>query len=55
MKMPARRKPGPKQDAYSSATETPITGPITTSMTLGGTRIPSVPPAVIAPADILTS
>ena len=32
-----------------------MTGPITTSITLGGTRMPSVPPAVIAPADILMS
>ena len=33
----------------------PITGPITTSMTLGGMRMPSVPPAVMMPADICTS
>ena len=29
-----------------------MTGPITTSMTLGGTRMPRVPPAVMAPADM---
>ncbi len=28
-----------------------MTGPITTSMMLGGIRMPSVPPAAIAPAD----
>ena len=33
----------------------PITGPMTTSITLGGIRIPSVPPAVMMPADICTS
>jgi len=31
------------------------TGAITTSMTEGGMRIPSVPPAAIAPADMRAS
>src|SRR5262245_56154693 len=52
MKMPASRNPGPKHEAYSSATDTPMTGPMTTSITLGGTRMPRVPPAVMAPADM---
>jgi hypothetical protein len=30
-----------------------MTGPITISMTLGGIRMPSVPPAAIAPAESL--
>ena len=30
-------------------------GPITTNMMLGGISIPNVPPAVIVPADSLTS
>ena len=47
----ARRKPGPKAAPYSLATDTFITGPMTTSMTLGGIRMPSVPPAAMAPAD----
>ena len=42
---------GPKAAAYRSATDTPSTGPITFSMTEGGSRMPSVPPAVLAPAD----
>ena len=29
----------------------PMVGPITTSITLGGIRMPSVPPAAMAPAD----
>jgi hypothetical protein len=48
--MLASRNPGPKADAYRSATETPSTGPMTISITEGGTRIPSVPPAAIEPA-----
>ena len=51
MKIPASRKPGPNAAAYSSGTETPITGPITTSITLGGIRMPRLPPAVMAPAE----
>jgi len=38
--------------AKSSMMEAPITGPMTTSMTLGGIRMPRHPPAVITPADI---
>ena len=37
------------------STGTPTIGPITISMTEGGIRMPSVPPAVITPADIGTS
>jgi hypothetical protein len=48
-------KPGPNAAAYSSATETPSTGPITISITEGGMRMPSVPPAAIAPAESLAS
>ena len=36
-------------------TETPTTGPKTTSSTLGGIKIPRHPPAVITPADMATS
>jgi hypothetical protein len=49
VKRPASRKPGPNDAAYSSTTDTPIIGPITTSITLGGIRMPRLPPAVIAP------
>ena len=55
MYIPASMKPGPQAASYSFATETPSTGPMTTSITEGGIRIPSVPPAAIAPADIRTS
>ena len=41
--------------ANRSTTDTPTTGPMTTSMTLGGIRMPRVPPAVIIPADMRTS
>jgi hypothetical protein len=41
--------------ANSLMMDTPTTGPITTSITLGGIRIPSVPPAVIAPAESFVS
>ena len=37
--------------AKRSVAGTPTTGPITISITDGGIRMPSVPPAVIAPAD----
>jgi hypothetical protein len=53
--MPASRNPGPNAAAYRSATETPSTGPITISMTDGGIRMPSVPPAVMVPAASLAS
>ena len=42
--------PGRIAAVNKRATETCITGPMTTSMMLGGMRIPSVPPAVMAPA-----
>jgi hypothetical protein len=48
------RKPAEGR-AYSRFTGTPMVGPITTSMTLGGIRIPKVPPAAIAPAESLAS
>ena len=51
MYMAASRKPGPKAAEYSRFTGTPMVGPITTSMTEGGMRMPSVPPAAIAPDD----
>src|SRR3989304_2602622 len=51
MYKPPIRNPGPKAAAYNLDTDTPSTGPITTSMTLGGMRIPSVPPAATAPAE----
>ena len=34
-----------------SVAGTPTTGPMTISMTEGGIRMPSVPPAVMAPAE----
>jgi hypothetical protein len=37
--------------AKRSVAGTPTTGPITISITDGGIRMPSVPPAVIAPAE----
>ena len=41
--------------AKRSVTGTPTTGPMTTSMILGGIRMPSVPPAVMHPAESFTS
>src|SRR3989304_164778 len=41
--------------AKSWMTETPSTGPMTTSMTLGGIRIPRGPPAAITPPERLAS
>ena len=41
--------------ANKSVTGISIIGPITTSIMLGGIRIPKVPPAVIVPAASLTS
>ena len=38
-----------------SETGTPTTGPMTISRMLGGIRMPSVPPAPIAPADMRIS
>ena len=53
--MPESRNPGPKAAAYRSMIETSSTGAITTSITEGGIRMPSVPPAAIEPADMRTS
>jgi len=38
--------------ANRSVTGTPTIGPMTTSMTLGGMRMPSVPDAAMDPAPI---
>src|SRR5690606_13792208 len=51
----ASRMPGRMAAANSVVTGTSSTGPMTTSMMLGGMRMPSVPPAVIRPDDSLTS
>lgn len=51
MKSAERRKPGKIAAANSLAIDTPTTGPRTTSMTLGGIRMPSVPPAVMTPQE----
>jgi len=42
--------PGRSAAANKRATETCMIGPMTTNIMLGGMRIPSVPPAVMAPA-----
>jgi len=55
MYMLPSRNPGARAEEYRRLTGTPRVGPITTSMTLGGIRIPSVPPAAIAPADSFAS
>ncbi len=52
MYMPDSRKPGPKAAAYRSMMEMSSTGAITTSITEGGIRMPSVPPAAMEPADM---
>jgi len=41
--------------AKRSVMDTPIRGPMTTNMILGGMSMPIVPPAAIAPAPILVS
>ena len=51
----ANSKPGKTAAANKSVAGIPTTGPITISITDGGIRIPNVPPAVIAPADMRTS
>jgi hypothetical protein len=55
MKIADSSRPGNTAAANRSVAGTPTTGPITISITEGGIRMPSVPPAVMAPADILTS
>ena len=52
---PASSRPGSSAPAYRRATDTDSTGPMTTSITEGGMRMPSVPPAQIVPADMRTS
>ena len=51
----ARRIPGKIAAANKSITGISIIGPITTSIILGGIKIPKVPPAVIVPAASFTS
>ena len=51
----AKRIPGKIAAANKSITGISIIGPITTSIILGGIKIPKVPPAVIVPAANLTS
>ena len=55
MYMPDSRKPGPNAAAYKSMIDMSSTGAITTSITDGGIRMPSVRPAAMAPADMRTS
>ena len=51
----ARSKPGSTAAANKSVAGIPTTGPITINITEGGIKIPNVPPAVMAPADIRVS
>jgi hypothetical protein len=51
VKMVDSSRPGRMAAAKRSVAGTPTTGPMTISITLGGIRMPSVPPAVMAPAD----
>ena len=53
--MSASISPGSMAAANSCGTGTSMVGPITTSMTLGGIRMPSVPPAAISPDESFTS
>ena len=55
VKQLASRIPGMMAAANKSITGISIIGPITTSIILGGIKIPKVPPAVIVPAANLTS
>jgi hypothetical protein len=55
VKMVDSSTPGITAAANRSVAGTPTTGPITISITEGGIRMPSVPPAAIAPALILVS
>ena len=50
-----RKKPGSMAAAYSLTIDCPATAAYTISMTDGGMRMPSVPPAVIAPDASLMS
>lgn len=51
MKSAEGSSPGKIAAAKSFAIETPTTGARTTSITLGGIRIPRVPPAVMTPEE----
>ena len=51
----ANNIPGTIAAANKSVTGISIIGPITTSIILGGIKIPKVPPAVIVPAANFTS
>src|SRR5690606_36630490 len=53
--MPASMRPGKNAAAYNLTTDTPATAPYTINNTEGGIIIPRQPPAVITPADSLTS
>ena len=55
MYSPDSISPGITAAANRSVAGTPTTGPITISITDGGIRMPSVPPAVIVPAAIRMS
>jgi hypothetical protein len=55
VKMVDSSRPGITAAANRSVAGTPTTGPITISITLGGIRMPSVPPAAMAPALIFVS
>ena len=55
VKSAASSKPGSTAAANRSVAGTPTTGPMTISITEGGMRMPSVPPAAMAPALILVS
>ncbi len=55
MKIADNSRPGSTAAANRSVAGTPTTGPMTISITDGGIRMPSVPPAVIAPALIFGS
>src|SRR5205085_4285446 len=55
MKIVESSSPGSTAAANRSVAGTPTTGPMTISITDGGIRMPSVPPAAIAPALILVS
>lgn len=54
-KRKAKSRPGKTAAANKSVAGIPTTGPITINITDGGIKMPNVPPAVMAPADIRTS
>ena len=54
-KRKAKSRPGKTAAANKSVAGIPTTGPMTINITEGGIRMPNVPPAVIAPADMRTS